>query len=49
MISIITALYKGISAASLDKDYLKGIYYLLESIAGMIFMLLICIIGLLIK
>ena len=49
MISIIIALYRGISAATLDKDYLKGIYYLLESIAGMIFILLICIIALLIK
>ena len=44
MISIFSALFKGIKSAMIEKDYLKGCYYLLESIAGMIFLALICLI-----
>lgn len=33
MISIISSLYKGIKEGTLEKDYLKGCYYFLESIA----------------
>lgn len=44
MFSIISAFYQGMKAASLEKDYLKGCYYLLEAIAGMNFLVIICLI-----
>jgi hypothetical protein len=44
MLSIISSFYKGMKSAMIEKDYLKGCYYLLESIAGMIFLALICLI-----
>ena len=43
MFSVFSALFKGMKAASIEKDYLKGCYYLLESIAGMAFLSLICL------
>ena len=41
MISIITALYDGLKAAMLEKDYQKGSFYMLEAIAGLSFLNLI--------
>lgn len=49
MFSIISSFYKGIKAVSLEKNYQKGIYYLLESIAGSLFLILICLIVVLCK
>ena len=43
MISIISSFYKGMKSAEIEKDYLKGCYYLLESITGMMFIGLICL------
>lgn len=44
MLSVISSFYKGMKSAMIEKDYLKGCYYLLESIAGMMFIGLICLI-----
>ena len=44
MFSIISSFYKGMKSAMIEKDYLKGCYYLLESIAGMAFLSLICLV-----
>ena len=49
MISIISSFYKGMKSAKIEKDYVKGCYYLLESIAGMIFISLFCLIAILCK
>ena len=43
MLSIISSFYKGMKSAEIEKDYLKGCFYLLESIAGMMFIGLICL------
>ena len=44
MFSVISSFYKGMKSVMIEKDYLQGCYYLLESIAGMMFMGLICLI-----
>ena len=49
MISIISSFYKGMKSAMIEKDYLKGCYYLLESIAGSLFIVIICLIILICK
>ena len=43
MLSIISSFYKGMKSAEIEKDYLKGCFYLLESIVGMMFISLICL------
>lgn len=37
MISVLTSFWSALKAGDLEKDYVKGCYYFLESIAGMMF------------
>ena len=49
MISIISSFYKGIKSAMIEKNYIKGCYYLLESIASIMVINLICLIVIICK